>query len=167
MFSELGGQNFWLSWLLWLVYSCAFALLSCLSVMFISPHAAGSGIPEMRCILSGIEIRRYLSIRTLIAKVIGFISAYVAGMPTYTFLHLNNTHYRVFYRKGRPLRSYILYALSPTDSHSFLSTNSQERRNLFGDAISCLRLRCYSCFRVSYWRGAFQHRGNVVVLLDQ
>jgi hypothetical protein len=33
----------------------------------------------MRCILSGIEIRRYLSIRTLIAKVVGFISAYVAG----------------------------------------------------------------------------------------
>jgi len=79
MFSNLGGQSFWLSWFLWLIYSCFFALISCASVLFISPHAAGSGIPEMRCILSGIEIRRYLSIRTLIAKVVGFISAYVAG----------------------------------------------------------------------------------------
>ena len=40
-------------------------------------HILGSGIPEMKTILRGTILKRYLSIPTLIAKVVGFKYNYV------------------------------------------------------------------------------------------
>jgi len=71
-----------------------------MAVEFISPNAAGtkafrqfsksvcvilftlpgSGIPEMKCILSGIEIARYLNFKTLVAKILGLIFAFAGGL---------------------------------------------------------------------------------------
>jgi hypothetical protein len=39
----------------------------------------GSGIPEMKTIISGIEMPQYLSFRTLVAKIVGLICAQAAG----------------------------------------------------------------------------------------
>lgn len=41
---------------------------------------SGSGIPEMKCILSGVGLNQYLSMRTLIAKVIGLVAAMGSGV---------------------------------------------------------------------------------------
>ncbi len=47
---------------------------------FISPYAVGSGIPEIKSILSGIDLSRVLGLRTLVAKLIGMIGAVGAGL---------------------------------------------------------------------------------------
>ena len=41
----------------------------------------GSGIPEMKVILRGTVLKRYLSFQTFIAKTIGLIAALGSGLP--------------------------------------------------------------------------------------
>lgn len=41
----------------------------------------GSGIPEMKTILRGVVLKEYLSLRTLIAKVVGLTCTLGSGMP--------------------------------------------------------------------------------------
>lgn len=64
----------------WILWCAVFAGLSILVIEFISPNAAGSGIPEMKCILSGIEIDRFLNFRTLVAKIAGLLFAFAGGL---------------------------------------------------------------------------------------
>lgn len=40
---------------------------------------SGSGIPEMKVVLSGMDLPHYLSFRTLVAKVVGLITAAAGG----------------------------------------------------------------------------------------
>ncbi len=68
------------SFILWMSYSLFFAFLATSACLYISPEAEGSGIPEMKSILSGSHIPRYFSLQTLTAKVIGLVSAYSAGL---------------------------------------------------------------------------------------
>ena len=44
-----------------------------------SRHAVGSGIPEMKAIMSGYWLPRYLSLKAFTAKTIGLTSALAAG----------------------------------------------------------------------------------------
>lgn len=46
---------------------------------FISSDSDGSGIPEMKTVLSGIDIYRYFSFNAFIGKLIGLFSALVGG----------------------------------------------------------------------------------------
>jgi len=48
---------------------------------FFSPDAAGSGIPELKAILSGIWIRKYLSRRTLVLKALTLSLVLGSGLP--------------------------------------------------------------------------------------
>lgn len=66
--------------LLWLSYSLFFAAIAASCRSWLSSHSEGSGIPEMKAILSGTQIPGYLSLRTLVAKSIGLISAYASGL---------------------------------------------------------------------------------------
>mmetsp|Transcript_21553 Transcript_21553/g.24056 ORF Transcript_21553/g.24056 Transcript_21553/m.24056 type:complete len:770 (+) Transcript_21553:36-2345(+) len=66
-------------WILYVLYALVFALIAVSAVQWISTDAGGSGIPEMRCILSGIDMPHYLSMRTLVAKIIGLLGAYGGG----------------------------------------------------------------------------------------
>jgi H+/Cl- antiporter ClcA len=65
---------------IWLVYSLFFAVIATSTGKFMSSDAEGSGIPEVKSILSGIHINKYLSISTLSAKIVGLISASAAGL---------------------------------------------------------------------------------------
>ena len=47
---------------------------------YISRDAEGSGIPEMKSILAGVNIYRYLSFQTLIGKIIGLTAGLAAGL---------------------------------------------------------------------------------------
>eukprot|EP00762_Andalucia_godoyi_P004579 ANDGO_05103.mRNA.1 Chloride channel protein F len=67
--------------LLFVLLSTFYACLAALCVRYISPNAAGSGIPEMKSILSGISLRKFLSVRTLLAKILGLVLAAGAGLP--------------------------------------------------------------------------------------
>ncbi|KAG5190313.1 channel voltage activated chloride channel [Tribonema minus] len=47
----------------------------------IEPWSAGSGIPEAKCVLNGINITQILSPRTVLCKVVGVIFALASGLP--------------------------------------------------------------------------------------
>ena len=64
---------------LWVVSSVVLALLSTLACDLISVYAQGSGIPEVKTILSGINFYKYLELKTFFAKIIGMILIQSAG----------------------------------------------------------------------------------------
>jgi chloride channel 2 len=68
------------NYVLWILYALPWCALSLTTVLYISPYAAGSGIPEMKSILSGIVSDQYLSFRTLVAKVVGLIAGFAGGL---------------------------------------------------------------------------------------
>lgn len=41
----------------------------------------GSGIPEMKTILRGVALKEFLTLRTLIAKVVGVTATLGSGLP--------------------------------------------------------------------------------------
>ena len=63
-----------------LLSNSLFALLAFLAV-FMEPLAAGSGIPEIKCFLNGIDIPRVVDTNTLVYKALGIIFACSAGLP--------------------------------------------------------------------------------------
>ena len=50
-------------------------------VCFVSPLAAGSGIPEVKCRLNGLELPLVVQPRTLVAKACGVLFSVSAGLP--------------------------------------------------------------------------------------
>ncbi|KAM9998482.1 hypothetical protein ACTFIY_008150 [Dictyostelium cf. discoideum] len=71
-------------------YSVFFALISVCCISFISPYAVGSGIPEMKSIMSGINLSRVLGFKTLVSKIVGMVCASAAGLTigrTGPFMH--------------------------------------------------------------------------------
>eukprot|EP00698_Gefionella_okellyi_P006779 TRINITY_DN1627_c0_g2_i1.p1 TRINITY_DN1627_c0_g2~~TRINITY_DN1627_c0_g2_i1.p1 ORF type:complete len:779 (+),score=145.57 TRINITY_DN1627_c0_g2_i1:43-2379(+) len=71
---------FFVNYLIWIVLSVAFAIVAASFVHFVSVNAAGSGIPEMKSILSGTALPRFLAFRTLIAKFFSLTFSIVAGL---------------------------------------------------------------------------------------
>lgn len=68
------------------------------SFVYIEPLAAGSGIPEIKCFLNGINIPRIVRLKTMICKAIGillyFTALYLAVLNlTVLLLHLTSLHY--------------------------------------------------------------------------
>lgn len=57
-----------------------FATLAALLVKNFAPYACGSGIPEIKTILSGFIIRGYLGKWTLIIKSVGIMLSVSAGL---------------------------------------------------------------------------------------
>ena len=63
-----------------LALNMTLACVSALLVVYLSPGAAGSGLPEMRAFLNGVRMRSALSWRALVAKVLGTILALSSGL---------------------------------------------------------------------------------------
>ena len=57
-----------------------FALIASIFV-FVEPVSGGSGIPEIKCFLNGINLPRVVRIKTLFCKVIGVTFSVSAGLP--------------------------------------------------------------------------------------
>jgi chloride channel 7 len=74
--SSFGGSAF----LAFLFYQTLFAIIASLFVWW-EPVAGGSGIPEIKCFLNGIDLPRIVRIKTLFAKVIGVTFSVAAGLP--------------------------------------------------------------------------------------
>ncbi|KAI1892639.1 hypothetical protein AGOR_G00135640 [Albula goreensis] len=80
-----------LSWTLYPVCLCASSTAFSHSLC---PYSAGSGLPEVRTILSGVELPDYLSLSHLFAKLVGLICTLAAGSTVFLgkvgpFVHLS------------------------------------------------------------------------------
>lgn len=73
--------NFWHSpFLAYLFYQTIFAVCASIFV-YIEPVSGGSGIPEIKCFLNGIDLPRILRFKTLVCKVIGVTFSVASGFP--------------------------------------------------------------------------------------
>jgi chloride channel 7 len=73
------GEIFSAFWRFFLV-QLAFAMVAGVCV-YIEPISGGSGIPEVKCYLNGIDLPNVLKLRTLFCKVIGVTCSVSAGLP--------------------------------------------------------------------------------------
>ncbi|OCT73415.1 hypothetical protein XELAEV_18036392mg [Xenopus laevis] len=91
---ELGG-NVLLRYLSWIVYPIALVAFSTGFAQSITPHSGGSGIPELKTILSGVILEEYLTIKNFGAKVVGLTCTLSAGSTMFLgkvgpFVHLSS-----------------------------------------------------------------------------
>lgn len=66
--------------LAFLFYQTLFALCAAVFV-YIEPVSGGSGIPEVKCFLNGIDLPRIVRFKTLVCKVVGVTFSVAAGLP--------------------------------------------------------------------------------------
>uniref|UniRef100_A0A0M3I243 Chloride channel protein n=1 Tax=Ascaris lumbricoides TaxID=6252 RepID=A0A0M3I243_ASCLU len=62
-------------------YTTILVVAAAIFTHYVAPQAIGSGIPEMKTILRGVMLKEYLSLRTLIAKMVGLTLAIGSGLP--------------------------------------------------------------------------------------
>ena len=72
-------SNSFLNYFIWVSTSILFILCATSVGYFISADADGSGIPEMKTVLSGVPIYRYFSFNAFIGKSLGIFAAIVSG----------------------------------------------------------------------------------------
>jgi H+/Cl- antiporter ClcA len=68
-----------LSLLLWIVSAVVLLLIATSVGHFLTPETDGSGIPELKTVISGINIYRYFSLEAFIGKTIALYAAIVSG----------------------------------------------------------------------------------------
>ncbi|KAL7019495.1 hypothetical protein ACKWTF_011136 [Chironomus riparius] len=65
----------------WVTLPVCLILFSAGFVHLLAPQSIGSGIPEMKTILRGVQLKEYLTFKTLVAKIIGLTATLGSGMP--------------------------------------------------------------------------------------
>jgi Voltage gated chloride channel len=78
--SSLTNGSLLTAYLWFVLYQVTFAAMASLFVWY-EPVAAGSGIPEVKCFLNGIDLPRVVRVRTLLCKVFGVAFSVAAGLP--------------------------------------------------------------------------------------
>lgn len=68
------------SYLIWVGSSLLLLMIAVSCIQFISPLAEGSGIPQMKAILKGVQVPGMLSFKTLISKSVGITAILCSGM---------------------------------------------------------------------------------------
>ncbi|EDQ86364.1 uncharacterized protein MONBRDRAFT_28321 [Monosiga brevicollis MX1] len=71
----------WRPWLVLASINMCFVAIAVVMTAWLSPSAAGSGIPEIKCTLNGIKKADWLTFKTLAVKVLGVICGVSATMP--------------------------------------------------------------------------------------
>ncbi|XP_064894216.1 chloride channel protein ClC-Kb isoform X1 [Columba livia] len=93
LYQELGDVLV-LKYLSWTMYPVALTAFSTGFSQSITPHSGGSGIPELKTILTGVVLEDYLAIQNFGAKVVGLTCTLVAGSTVFLgkvgpFVHLS------------------------------------------------------------------------------
>ncbi|EOD41781.1 hypothetical protein EMIHUDRAFT_95008 [Emiliania huxleyi CCMP1516] len=68
------------SYAVWTGSALVLCALSAMVVQFIGPASAGSGIPQMKSVLGGMRMHNYLSLRTMVAKMLSLVLALAGGL---------------------------------------------------------------------------------------
>ncbi|XP_010721290.1 chloride channel protein ClC-Kb-like isoform X3 [Meleagris gallopavo] len=89
------GDYLVLKYLSWTIYPVALTAFSTGFANSITPYSGGSGIPELKTILSGVEMKEYLAIKNFGAKVVGLTCTLSAGSTVFLgklgpFVHLSS-----------------------------------------------------------------------------
>jgi len=71
---------YYVRYLIWVSLCLFFTLIAASIGEYVSKEAEGSGIPELKSILAGVNIYRYLSFQTFIGKIVGLFSGLAAGL---------------------------------------------------------------------------------------
>jgi chloride channel 3/4/5 len=69
-----------LRYMIYVLFSVTFALLSAVLVREFAPYAAGSGIPEVKIILNGFIIRKFLGGWVMLIKSVGLVLSVASGL---------------------------------------------------------------------------------------
>jgi chloride channel 2 len=96
-------QSLLVGFLLVLAFSLFFGILAVSCVRLISNTSVGSGIPEMKSILGGASMPRYLEIKTLVSKCLGLTCALAAGLSVGKegpFVHIASAACAILLRHG-------------------------------------------------------------------
>ncbi|KAL3077932.1 hypothetical protein niasHS_013461 [Heterodera schachtii] len=64
----------------WALYNCALVAVASFLVIVVSPVAIGSGIPQIKCFLNGIQIPGVVRLKTLLAKAVGVACSVGGGL---------------------------------------------------------------------------------------
>ncbi|XP_073479237.1 chloride channel protein ClC-Kb-like [Aquarana catesbeiana] len=72
-------QYLYLQYFSWVLYHVVLMCISAAVAKYISPQAAGSGIPEIKVTLRGVVLTEFFTFRTFIAKLIGVTCTLAAG----------------------------------------------------------------------------------------
>ncbi|XP_074017678.1 chloride channel protein ClC-Kb-like [Numenius arquata] len=88
------GDILMLKYLSWIMYPMALAAFSTGFSQSITPHSGGSGIPELKTILTGVVLEDYLAIQNFGAKVVGLTCTLMCGSTVFLgkvgpFVHLS------------------------------------------------------------------------------
>ena len=75
-----GAGEYILSYIFYIFWAVLYSLLAVLLVRVFAPYASGSGLPEIKTILSGFIIRGYLGKWTFLIKVVGMMLATSSGL---------------------------------------------------------------------------------------
>ncbi|WKY14650.1 hypothetical protein Q1695_000297 [Nippostrongylus brasiliensis] len=79
--TELTGDGcMWTVETAWMCYNCLLVGIAGSLVIFWAPIAGGSGIPQIKCYLNGIQIPEVVKLKTLISKAIGVACAVGGGL---------------------------------------------------------------------------------------
>eukprot|EP00928_Gymnodinium_smaydae_P062951 TRINITY_DN4666_c0_g4_i1.p1 TRINITY_DN4666_c0_g4~~TRINITY_DN4666_c0_g4_i1.p1 ORF type:complete len:766 (-),score=163.32 TRINITY_DN4666_c0_g4_i1:925-3222(-) len=76
-----GGASLWQQYLAYVGVCVSFASVAGFLVCYVEVLAAGSGIPEIKCYLNGINFPNVVGVKTLAAKAIGIVFSVSAGLP--------------------------------------------------------------------------------------
>jgi Voltage gated chloride channel len=74
------GYNTWKAYIVFVSIQLLYSIIASIFV-WIEPLCGGSGIPEIKCFLNGINIPRIARIKTLCCRVLGTIFSVAAGLP--------------------------------------------------------------------------------------
>lgn len=66
--------------LFWALYNCLLVGIASILVLCVSPVAAGSGIPQIKCFLNGVQIPGVVRLKTLFAKALGVACSVGGGL---------------------------------------------------------------------------------------
>ncbi|XP_065277450.1 chloride channel protein ClC-Kb-like [Emys orbicularis] len=94
LYREL-GDHLLLKYLSWTMYPIALSAFSTGFSQSITPHSGGSGIPELKTILTGVMLEEYLAIKNFGAKVVGLTCTLACGSTIFLgkvgpFVHLSS-----------------------------------------------------------------------------
>uniref|UniRef100_A0A8C8RJ11 Uncharacterized protein n=1 Tax=Pelusios castaneus TaxID=367368 RepID=A0A8C8RJ11_9SAUR len=154
--------HLYLQYFSWVLYHVALMMVSAGVAKYVSPQAAGSGIPELKVALRGVVLSEFFTLRTLLAKLVGVICTLGAGSTVFLgkvgpFVHmatilatqLGRVMVRVAGSKENPARKYemVLAGAAVGVACCFVAP--------VGGVLFCVETTGSHFAVRDYWRGFF------------